>query len=66
MKKIFLLSSLLLFSLLGCEQFIGHSHKYSGDYLADDTYHWQECECGNSNSKAMHDWQASEIVKEAT
>ena len=38
MKKIFLLSSLLLFSLLGCEQFIGHSHKYSGDYLADDTY----------------------------
>lgn len=66
MKKIFLLSLLLLFSLLGCEQFIGHSHKYSGNYLADDTYHWQECECGNSNSKAMHDWQASEIVKEAT
>ena len=43
-----------------------HTHKYGTTWKSDKTYHWKECECGEIDEKAEHNWDAGKVTKEAT
>ena len=39
-----------------------HAHEYNiAKY--DDTYHWNECECGEKQGQAEHSWGDGELIK---
>ena len=51
MKKIIklLLVLFLMFGLVACnEEKPPHEHNYFSEFLSDEEYHWQKCECGEN------------------
>ena len=37
-----------------------HEHKFSAEWSHDETYHWHECDCGETADKAQHSFQWTE------
>ena len=46
-----------------------HTHTYSTEWAADDTYHWHDCtgtDCDEVADKAAHEWDEGAITTEPT
>ena len=46
------------------ENIVEHTHDFSGGWLSDETHHWHECVCGETDTKVAHSGgEATETLK---
>ena len=58
--------SALSLSLLSSCKYKEHTHDFSGAYSSDEIYHWHQCDCGEFEDYAQHNWNSGVVTLKPT